>query len=500
MAEDTLTGRVNAGGGDSTAGATVAAIVRYRAAIISLLIAVLCFCIYWFLGTQHTFQDNFVRLADTFLQGRVDMENGPQLEEFIELAYNDGKYYIIPPPWPAFLVLPLVAVWGLAVNQALVSAVLGAIGSSTAFNVTRSMSRRLSTQLWLTVLMAFGTVYWFAAANGAVWFFSHTVAVLFLLLAIYFTMGRRNALLAGLCLGAAFWTRQPTILTLPFFLIMFSDDWLQWDSTKPLIQRINSRPLILLGAGLGVFMLASFVYNYIRWGTPLDASQHHLPPRVLAQPWFDHGPFDIRYISRHVETVFEFTPLVRSEKPYVLSNLWGSAIWITTPAFLYALFAKWKNDNAILIGAMILLFGMALVVSRAVSGLWDSRWYSYDFPAQLNLLPFYAVIAMALWFGRRDKFIVACWAAILPTALMLSTFAGTGWAQFGYRFQLDFMPFLFLLTTYAMGPDLKWHHKSMIVLSVLLNAWAIAWMYHFEPNATFGITEWSNYCPYPPCP
>jgi hypothetical protein len=184
----------------------------------------------------------------------------------------------------------------------------------------------------------------------------------------------------------------------------------------------------------------------------------------------------------------------------VLSNLWGSAIWITTPAFLYALFAKWKNDNAILIGAMILLFGMALVVSRAVSGLWDSRWYSYDFPAQLNLLPFYAVIAMALWFGRRDKFIVACWAAILPTALMLSTFAGTGWAQFGYRFQLDFMPFLFLLTTYAMGPDLKWHHKSMIVLSVLLNAWAIAWMYHFEPNATFGITEWSNYCPYPPCP
>jgi hypothetical protein len=62
------------------------------------------------------------------------------------------------------------------------------------------------------------------------------------------------------------------------------------------------------------------------------------------------------------------------------------------------------------------------------------------------------------------------------------------------------MPFLFLLTSYAMGPDLKWHHKSMIVLSVLLNAWAIAWMYHFEPNATFGITEWSNYCPYPPCP
>jgi hypothetical protein len=100
---------------------------------------------------------------------------------------------------------------------------------------------------------------------------------------------------------------------------------------------------------------------------------------------------------------------------------------------------------------------------------------------------------MALWFGRKDKFILACWAAILPTALMLFTFAGTGWAQFGYRFQLDFMPFLFLLTAYAMGPDLKWHHKGMIILSVLLNLWAILWVYQFEPNASFGITGWTSF-------
>jgi hypothetical protein len=55
------------------------------------------------------------------------------------------------------------------------------------------------------------------------------------------------------------------------------------------------------------------------------------------------------------------------------------------------------------------------------------------------------------------------------------------------------MPFLFLLTAYAMGPDLKWQHKAMIVLSVLLNLWAIVWIYHFEPNHTFDILQWTSF-------
>lgn len=494
MAEDTLTGRADDPRDVSLTARMRSLVTGHLTLILTVSFAVLSFAVYWYLGLQETAQDNFVRLADAFLHGSVDMgPNASQIEITIELAYNEGKGYIIPPPWPAIIMLPAVAVWGLGVNQALVSAIVGAVNSSTVFNVTRSLSKKVSTQIWLTVLVAFGTVLWFSAANGAVWFFSHTVAVLFLFLAIYFTMSRKNPLMAGLCLGAAFWTRQPTILTLPFFLIMFSDDWLRWDTERPLWQRVNWHPLLMLGCGLGAFVLASFWYNMVRWGTPLDASQHHLPERVLAQPWFNHGPFDPRYIPRHVVVFFEGAPIVRSEKPYIISNLNGSAIWITTPAFFYALFAGWKNQKAILVGAALLGLGVAFVVLRAMTGLWDSHWYSEQLPRHLNILPFYIVIAMALWFGRKDKFVMACWAAILPTALMLFTFAGTGWAQFGYRFQLDFMPFLFLLTAYAMGPDLKWHHKAMIVLSVLLNLWAILWVYQFEPHQAFGIIHWTSF-------
>ncbi len=177
----------------------------------------------------------------------------------------------------------------------------------------------------------------------------------------------------------------------------------------------------------------------------------------------------------------------------MFSNLNGSSLWMTTPAFFYALFAGWKDRRFIVIGLGLLAIAVGIPVSRAVSGLWGSDWYSYQFERHINILPFYILMGMALWFGRKDKFVLACWAAIIPTALMLFTFAGVGFVQFGYRFQLDFMPFLFLLTAYAMGPDLRWHHKLMIVLSVLLNLWGVLWLYHFEPTHAFGILQWSSF-------
>jgi hypothetical protein len=508
MAEDTLTGRAEESRDAFSPARLISIAQDHRVALITIAVGLITLCLYrliWYLpgleGPQPTIYNNFVRLADSFLHGRIDIANGLEIEAFIEVAHNNGKQYIIPPPWPAFVVLPGVIVWGLALNQTLVSTVIGAINSSTVYNVTRGVTRKLSTQLWLTVLVAFGTVYFYAAITGAVWFFSHTVAVLFLFFAIYFTLVRKNPLMAGLCLGAAFWSRQPTILTLPFFLIMFSDDWLIWDRERPLLQRINWQPLLLLGSGLGVFVILSFIYNYMRFGTPADASQHHLPDHVLDQPWFQGGkvlcetrcPFDPAYISRHVVVFFEGTPVVRSQEPYLLSNLGGSAIWTTTPAFFYALFAGWKDRRYVIGGILLLALAVGIVVSRAVSGLWDSDWHTYTFERHINILPFYVVMGMALWFGRKDKFIMACWAAIIPTALMLFTFAGTGFSQYGYRFQLDFMPFLFLLTAYAMGPDLKWHHKLFIVLSVIFTSWGILWEFQFEPDHAFGIDQWRSF-------
>jgi|FLYL01.1.fsa_nt_gi hypothetical protein len=500
--------------------AVTAFIERYSVTLLTVALGLGAFAVYHFAGAADTAYNNFVLLADAFLHGHIDIKNGAQLESFIEFAEHDGKYYIIPPPWPAVLLSPLVAVFGPEnVNQTFISAILGGVTAGVVFHVARALTDRGATQIWLTVLVVFGTVFWYAAANGGVWFFSHTVAVLFLFIAIYFTIAKPNPLVAGLCLGAAYWTRQPTILTFPFFVIMFSDLWLKRDEAHPwtlaairaegpiaaVRNRVNLQPLVEFGAGLGLFVVLSFIYNYMRFDTPLDRSQHNLPERVLAQPWFNHGPFDVRYIPRHVTVAFEGMPRFQPEAPYVLSTWGGMAVWATTPAWFLAFFNRVRDYRLIAAGIALAVLATSIPIMRAVSGLWGSDWQTYTFPSidiawfyeegipiPLNTVPFFVLIGAAVWFGRRDKFVLACWAAVIPTALMLFTFAGTGFAQFGYRFSLDYMPFLFLLTAHAIGRDAAWYHKALIVLAVLVNLWGVLWTYHFEPNHVGGLT-WTTF-------
>ena len=87
----------------------------------------------------------------------------------------------------------------------------------------------------------------------------------------------------------------------------------------------------------------------------------------------------------------------------------GMAIWFTTPAFIFALKSKIKDSVT---------------------------WWS--------------------------------WLAIFSIAAVIFTNAATGWG-FGYRYAVDFYPFLFLLTVRGMGGNLKWYHKVLIIIGVIVN-------------------------------
>ena len=84
--------------------------------------------------------------------------------------------------------------------------------------------------------------------------------------------------------------------------------------------------------------------------------------------------------------------------------------------------------------------------------------------------------------GIKKKITLACWVGIIPIALILFLHGGVGWQQFGYRFALDFYPYLLILTALGISRDLKadsdleWHHKTLIIASVLVNLWGVIWI------------------------
>jgi hypothetical protein len=98
----------------------------------------------------------------------------------------------------------------------------------------------------------------------------------------------------------------------------------------------------------------------------------------------------------------------------------------------------------------------------------------------LSILITSPVFIFAFFAGIRNRFSLACWSAILPIAFLIFTKSGTGWTQFGYRYALDFYPFLLLLTFRGIGSEIKWYHKLLIIMGVLVNLWGVLFINKFE--------------------
>ncbi len=483
-----------------------------------IALAVLTFGLLWSLGPRETAFSFQVSQANNIVHGHLDMDpqhtrnfgimervlydgdgfcfppGDPQAELVAEPRFSeDCKTYMQHSIGPALMVIPGVLVWGNQLNQALVSVVIGALTAPLVFLVSRHMSTKLLNQLLLTVLMVFGTIFWWVAANGGVWFFAHTTATFFLFGGIYFAVARPNPLLAGACLGASFLCRPTAIVTGLFFVVMFSPFWLRPPAPgRTLWQRIDLAPAWSFAAGIAPFLMTNMVANYMRFDDPLETGYGYTEQTRqtnLEGLVYQHGLFDLSYIERHPPVMLEQTPIFQKSGPYVLPSLFGMAMWITTPALLLAYFPNIKVDRRIWVpAAAALAIAAGIILSRGIVRVWDAGWATTDIPLGIHLLPFWALTALAvIWASlQRDRLVLACWAAIIPTALFLFTFAATGWAQHGYRYGLDFTPFLWLLVAKTIGDELKWYHVGLIAVGVAVNLMAMLWIYQFEPNQTNG--------------
>jgi hypothetical protein len=71
------------------------------------------------------------------------------------------------------------------------------------------------------------------------------------------------------------------------------------------------------------------------------------------------------------------------------------------------------------------------------------------------------------------------WLSILTSALMLFVllgYYGIGVRQYGYRYALDFYPFLFIMLAYAQQERLSWLFRIIVILSFLFNWYLIGFV------------------------
>jgi hypothetical protein len=350
-------------------------------------IAALVFVIYLVTSKGSTPYDHFVRLVDAFFHGRLYLIDAPS---WLELARYGEKGYVINPPAPTLFLIPWVAIWGLSTNQVIVSMLVGSVAVGFFWVAATQLGWSFRFRVAMTVLVAFGTNFWWVTNTGSVWMLAHVSAVFFLMAALVETTGKNRPWLLGLLVGLAGLSRLPVFLTFPFFAYTVT-----WGAST----RGNMiRRLALFGGVLAVMGGLYLLYTYGEYGT-LNLGYER--GQFVNEPQFSKGLFNLSYIPRQIEAIFFYHPERVDGFPFFKPRFMGMGLFFTTPALLYMFRASLKDKLALAALGGLVLTSIPMLTYGVVGYL----QFGYRF--SLDILPFMVLLVASGMRYRLDGLKIA---------------------------------------------------------------------------------------------
>ncbi len=480
---------------------------RLAAVTVGLVLACMAFAVYWVSNPVHYNQyAHFVWQADAFLHGRpwfeypiqdgVNTVTGAQFYGYPDNYYyqdvyplkdaagNDLGRVLLPfPPLPAIVLMPFVAAFGLFTDQETIAILLGALGVLTTWWMLGGLRLRLAVRVLVTLVFATGTTWWWAAAAGTTWYLAHLVALNLAMLAVGVTLRHdpraagetvgeeddreyearhgagasppllrrlwasawpldRSQVLAGLLLGLSVTARLPLVFAAPWFIFVGGG-------------ASRLRRTISTGAGAVVPVALLLVYTFATTGSILHPGyDYQYELEAYGYPTLGYHPEwsveDVRYIPQNIGIMFGSLPVLLPDiKPNTLG--FGDTVHLCVPPDA----GRGIFDESCPL-AIPTDIGTSIVLSA---------------PGLL----------LALLAFRRPRFArLKLGAALAVSMIALFNLAhfSQGWVQWGYRFSLDFMPFLLpLVAIGAARADGRPRRLAyaLLVVGAAVNLWGVAW-------------------------
>ena len=393
---------------------------------------------------------HFVYQAQAWLEGRTDIDPEvlPNYEDWACVREVGGekvrctgrlqpgdKWYVSFPPFPAVVMLPFVAVNGYQLNDTSFTVFIGALAAALFVSLLRRLSamreleRTQGEAVALGLYLAFGTVFFYCAIRGEVWFTAQVMGVALTMLYLLNAVGARRPVLAGLFFAMATLTRAPLMFAGLFFVLEVLCPGPTGADRIAQLKALPSRASeVLRKIGLfaaGAFPLAALAawYNHLRFGS-LGEFGHRFFYNNRVNVDIDRwGLFNLHYLQRNIEAAFLKLPRIQLD-PFQIS---------------------------------------------------------YD-PHGLSLLLTLPVLVFLVWPRGQRRLTLPLWLTVAVTALPGLFYQNTGYMQFGFRFSLDYTPYLLLLFA-ATG----WRLKSRWVVPVM----ALGFLVNFWGAVAFrGYTEY----------
>jgi len=413
---------------------------RKRRIVFALAIYAACVALFMIVAgppriTQHTPFNHFAHQADAWLHGRQDLRFGePPYAGGNDFAHFEGKVYISFPPFPAVLMMPMVAlagspedfqdgqfvIWLAGVAPAVLFLVLEKLRR------TKRSPRSETTNVVLSALFAAGTVYFFTSVQGTVWFAAHVVAAGLLAIYALYALDAERPIAAGAALGCLFLTRPQCLLTGALFALEavrvtarggLATEGGLWDRVKATWERVDKprfwRTILSFAAPIAAALAFGSWLNWTRYHDPSPNAFGHQYLTVVWQARMARwGLFNFHYLSKNLGCFLTILPWLPPKgaagAPALQINEHGLALWFTTPLYLWL-----------------------------------------------------------LWPKRRGYLHAALWIAALGPLVFDLFYQNSGWRQFGYRFSNDYSILLFMLLAVGARP-----FKRLFELAAV---WSVAW-------------------------
>jgi 4-amino-4-deoxy-L-arabinose transferase-like glycosyltransferase len=363
----------------------------------------------------------YLLFAQSLLKGDLRLPSG--MSSYMDMIAYHGAYYLPYPPLPSVILLPFVAIFGVHhVNTVFIVIIMSCLNLYLLYKLLERLKVDQTWVPWLIIAFFFGSGYWYALfTSHHVYAFAQITSCTFQLLFLNELLGKRRWLLIGVFIGCSFLTRQLTI-----FYMIFPLGYM-WYLYKTQGIPIRIKDLLLLGSGCGFFIALYLLYNYARFGNPLDPGYAHiLFIGTLKERVDRYGVFSIKYFLFNFYTFFIKGFNIEFQGPALMQikdmDLWGTSLLSASPFLIASIRAKW---------APILK--------------------------------------------------TSAWITIVVILLVLLCYHNNGYFQTNtIRFSLDFLPLLFVLTALGIKDVNPWLLRSLIAYSIFLNlvSFVIHFIYH----------------------
>lgn len=369
-------------------------------------------------GQTYNSDNHLVLLAERFSQWKVSLDPINRPEG--DVVDYFANFYLYFGPFPSLALMPLVMIWGREFPQICLGVFSLLISFLAVYRIGAGLGYNEKDSLWLSIFFGFSTVLLGVSVVNITAYQVQALGTSLVLLSLAEYFNKRRFWLVGLGIALAGLTRMVLFMGVVFFL---GEWWRERKGKRELVKLILPilAGLLLLGA-----------YNHRRFNSVWESGYRY---NVTLKTWpmqenLRYGMFSLKQVPANLFSLLMKTPEPILEYgggyvlkfPYFSADPWGLAIWFTSPLLLLLI----RNERS-----------------------------QYSRSAML---------------------------AATVLAIPVLTYSGVGFMQFGYRYALDFLPFLFLLLLPCLGKRLGRGAKLLIIGGVIFNCVYLASLWNIYPH------------------